>query len=102
MNGRNAILFQAPLQTEIEIRSIDTDEGVRGLGDESGQQRPANSRDFSVMPDDFGVAAHRKPFSREYGLETCSLHFGSANTVKMRIWQAFVQSADQVARQQIA
>jgi len=59
MNGRNSTAFEALFQPQIEIRSIDTDENIRPVFQQAAQQLAPHGGDRPIMPQDFGIAAHR-------------------------------------------
>ena len=79
VDRRDPRLLQASLEPEIEVRGVHADEQVRALGQQGLSQAPPDAHDLAVVPQHFGVAAHRELLYRIVRLEAQRQHLRPAN-----------------------
>ena len=96
------MLFERTLKPQIEIRSINADEDVRRLGEQTFLERIPDAGNLAIVPKDLGITAYGQFFEWEPRLETLSVHLRSADSVEPSGWQARLQRCDQVASEQVS
>src|SRR3989442_13637475 len=79
VDRRDPRLLQASLEPEIEVRGVYADEQVRALGQQGLSQAPPDAHDLAVVPQHFGVAAHRELLHRIVRLEPGREHLRPAD-----------------------
>jgi len=79
VDRRDPRVLQASLEPEIEVRGVHADEQVRALGQQVLSEAPPDAHDLAVVPQHFGVAAHRKLLHRIVRLEALRDHLRPAD-----------------------
>jgi hypothetical protein len=102
VDRRDARVLELALQAEVEVGGVDADEDVGPLGEQRLRHAAADRHDLAVVPQHFGVAAHRELVHRVVRLEAERFHARAADAGEQRRLAARLQGGDERRGQLVA
>ena len=95
MRGDNPAAAQAPLQSQIEVGGIDTEEEIRWIGHEMVVDAPAYPQQLRQALQRLDEAHYRQALHRHHAAQALSLHQRPANALDYQARAAGMQGSQQ-------
>lgn len=102
MDGGNSRALEALFQPQVEIGTVNADEDIRPVLQQTVQQLSPHVGDGPIVPQDLGITADRQHLRRPQRIKTLPLHPGPADAMEARIRQMLLECGDQMCRKLVA